>query len=141
MKKIILIIVCFICIVSKSTKAQGVSDTLTYLQSFVANKAYYVGQPFSKLIDSLQIQIKYFHPRSDIVYDISKETSTRFGFFFPQVADDMYLTYPSLEIYWQPYLNANSSYILYNNNNGGSWSSGVASFYSTGIIADIKVVE
>ena len=98
MKKEILITFCIICIVSKSTKAQGVPDTLTYLHSFVANKAQYVGQPFSKLIDSLQIQIKYFHPRSNIVHDISKETSTRFGFFFPQVADDMYLTYPSIEI-------------------------------------------
>lgn len=142
MQKIIFIVVYFICIVSKSTKAQGVPDTLAYLQGFVANKAQYIGKPFSKLLDSLKVQIKYFHPRSDIAYDISKETSTRFGFSFPHVADDMYLTYPSLEIYWQPpYLNANNSYILYNNNNGGSWSSVVASFYSTGIVADVKVRE
>jgi hypothetical protein len=93
------------------------------------------------LLDSLKIQIKYFSPTRGIVYDISKETSTHFGFRFPQNADDMYLTYPHLVIYWQPCLNATQSDILWENNNGGEWSSAVAAFYSTGKIADIKVRE
>ena len=60
MKKIILIIL--IITVAKNVSAQlnGVPDTLAYLQTIVANKAQYIGQPFSTLIDNLQIQIKHF---------------------------------------------------------------------------------
>ena len=143
MKKMFVILFLTAVISAKVTKAQtvGVPDTLAYLQTIVANKSQYIGQPFSILLNNLQIQIKYFHPRRDIVYDISKETSTRFGFYFPQSANELYLTYPSLEIYWQPYLNANQSDALWENNNGGGWSTAVAAFYANGIITDIKVRE
>ncbi len=140
MKNIIVILVCLICTASKKTEAQGVPDTLTYLQSFVTNKAQYIGQPFYKLLDSLQIQIKYFSRFPGISYDKIKETSTEFCFFYPQSPEEIYLTYPSLEIYWQPSLNATQSGILFRSN-GGVWTSNVASFYSSGIVADIKVLE
>jgi hypothetical protein len=116
-----------------------VPDTLTYLQSIVTNKAQFIGQPFSKLMDSLKIKIRYFHPRRSITYNINKETSTRFAFYFPSAADDLYLTYPSLEVYWQPYLDARLSDILWENNNAGGWVSAVATFYRPGIIVDIKL--
>lgn len=127
----------------KNTKAQstGVPDTLAYLQTIVANKANYIGQPFSVLKSHLQIELKYFHPRRGIVHDTNKETSTHFSFYFPQSADEMYLTYPCLVIYWQTPLNANQSFSLYNTNNGGGWTAAVANFYANGIIADIKVRE
>lgn len=78
MKKIILIIL--IITVAKNVSAQlnGVPDTLAYLQTIVANKAQYIGQPFSTLIDNLQIQIKHFIPFASISYDKTKETSTSF---------------------------------------------------------------
>lgn len=144
MKKILIILfVTFSSTLLTKADAQtyGVPDTLAYLQSIVVNKAQFIGQPFSVLRDSLEIQIKYFHPRRGIVHNVSKETSTRFGFYFPVVANDMYLTYPSLEIYWQPHLNATQSDILWESNNGGAWSTAVANFYANGIITDIKVVE
>jgi len=109
---------------TKNINAQtGVPDTLAYLQNIVANKAQYIGQPFSILKNSLQIQVKFFFPFASLPYDKTKETSTQFSFYFPQNADEMYLTYPSLRISWQQYLNANQSNIIRaTNNNRGQWN-------------------
>jgi len=139
-----ILIIGFIALISftKNAKAQtGVPDTLAYLQSIVANKANYIRHPFSVLLNDLQIQVKYFHPIASIHYDKNKETSTSFAFYFPQTEDDMYLTYPCLNIYWQTPLNASQSFSLYNINDGGGWTPGVANFYANGIIADIKIRE
>lgn len=140
MKKIFVVVFFIITASVNKTNAQ-VPDTLVYLQSIVANKSQFIGRPFSVLMDSLKIQIKFFSPFGAIHYDKNKETSTSFAFYFPHTSDEMYLTYPKLEIYWQPYLNASQSDILWENNNGGGWSPTVAAFYATGIIADIKVRE
>lgn len=140
MKKILVITFITLLSLAKDTKAQtGVPDTLAYLQTIVANKAQYIGQPLSTLLSDLQIQIKHFSRNTDIVYDISKETSTSFGWYFPQNADEIYLTYPRLRISWQTPLNAYQSGILYTNNNGGWWSTAVYDFYKNGIISDITV--
>lgn len=127
----------------KSANAQtyGVSDTLAYLQTIIANKSQFINKPFSVLRDSLKVEVKYFHPRRNIHYDISKETSTRFSFYFPQNADDLYLAYPYLEVYWQTPLNAAQSDTLWKINGGGGWSSAVAAFYVNGIIKDIQIRE
>lgn len=139
MKKIFVILLFLTTLVfSKENKAQ-VPDTAAYLQSLVSSKAQFVGQPFSVLMDSLKIQIKYFSPFGAIPHDKNKETSTSFSFIFPQTEDDLYLTYPKLEIYWQSYLNAIQSWELYKNNSGGGWSSAVAAFYANGIVVDIKI--
>lgn len=142
MKKIIIILLLTITALSKETKAQGygVPDTLVYLHDIVANKANYIGQPFAILLNDLQIQIKYFSRFPGIPHDKTKETSTEFCFYFPRSPDEIYLTYPSLEIYWQPYLDAEESGLLFRST-GGSWSSNAETFYSTGIITDIKVRE
>lgn len=130
-------------IYAKDAKSQtnGVPDTLTYLQTIIANKSQYIGQPFSVLMDSLKIQIKFFSPVANIHYDKSKETATRFSFFYPQTANDMYLTYPVLRISWQPYLNAAQSSILYTQFDGGGWATPVVNFYANGIIKDIQIRE
>lgn len=109
------------------------------MQTIIANKSQYIGQPFSTLLSNLQIQVKYFHLRRGIIHNISKETSTRFSFYFPQTSNEMYLTYPSLEIYWQIPLNANQSDSIWETNNGGGWNSTVSAFYANAIIADIKL--
>jgi hypothetical protein len=143
MKKTVIVIL-FIAAISKCNsygQATGVPDTLAYLQTIVTNKAQYIGQPFSVLQSSLQIEIKFFSPFSAKRHRINNETSTSFGFYFPQNAEEIYLTYPCLEIVWQTPLNANQSRTLYSQFNGGGWNSTVAAFYSSGIIADIKVIE
>jgi len=129
---------------SKQVNAQinsGVPDTLAYLQTIVVNKPQYTGKPFSVLMDSLKIQIKFFSPFSGLSAHINKETSTSFSFYFPQTADDFYLTYPKLEIIWQTPLNRTQSNVLWESNNGGGWSAAVAVLYATAIVADIKVRE
>lgn len=144
MKKILIILFFVIAGSIKNVNSQttGVPDTLAYLQSVVANKTQFIGHQFSTLLDSLKIQIKFFSPFSSIPYDKSKETSTSFSFYYPQNADEIYLTYPSLRISWQPYLDANQSDVIrLNNNNRGRWNSESATFYATGIISDIQIRE
>ena len=140
MKNIFVILLILITMVYvKETKAQ-VPDTLAYIQSVVANKAQFIGQPFSVLMDSLKIQIKFFSPFAAIPHDKNKETSTSFSFYFPQDGlEDFFLTYPKLEVIWQTPLNATLCDALWEANNGGGWTSTVAAFYANGIVADIKV--
>jgi hypothetical protein len=140
MKKILIVLVLTQLIDTENLNGQ-VPDTLAYLQSIVAKKSQFIGKPFAALADSLKIQIKFFFPFASIAYDMRKETSTEFSFRFPQNAEEIYLTYPSLEIFWQPYLNAAQSHSLYTQYRSVGWSPVVASFYSTGVIADIKVQE
>ncbi|MCB0740828.1 MAG: hypothetical protein R2796_10545 [Chitinophagaceae bacterium] len=141
MKKKLTIIAFLIIANIPKTKAQGVPDTLTYLNSIVANKNNYIGQSFSLLKNNLQIEIKYFQSFAAIHYNKDRETSTSFAFYFPNDADEIYLTFPKLEIYWQTPLNINQSGLLWGNNNGGGWSTAVYNFYKNAIIADIKVRE
>lgn len=122
-------------------QASGVPDTLSYLQSIVANKSKYIGKPFSVVLNSLQIQIKYFSPRENIHYDKYKETSTLFSFYFPKNSEEIYLIYPGLEIYWKPYLNAVQSELLYSQCQSVGWTPAVAAFYENALISDIRVVE
>ena len=143
MKKIFFISALLVICFANNTKAQSqpVTDTLSYLNTIVANKASYVGKPFSVLMNDLQIQIKFFFPFADLNHDKTKETSTEFSFYFPPTAEEIYLTYPSLEITWQTNLNASQSRALYTQYRALGWSNEVATFYSSGIIADIRVVE
>ncbi|MBC7935741.1 MAG: hypothetical protein H7Y86_10365 [Rhizobacter sp.] len=140
MKKIILIL--FITVFVKAGQAQtfGVPDTLIYLQTLVANKSQFIGQPFSKLADSLKLQIKYFSPTASLPYDMTKETSTTFAFYYPGTSSEFYLIYPYLEVYWHPFLNGDQSNKLFRYF-GGVWTPSVKTFYSTGVVADIKMVD
>jgi len=141
MRQTIGILIIAVISLSKANAQTNIPDTLAYMKTIVANKAQFIGKPFSVLYDSLKIQIKFFSPFAHITYNIYKETATRFGFYFPLSVDDMYLTYPLLRISWQPYLDIQQARTMYNTNNGGGWSSDVLSHYATGIIADIKVIE
>jgi len=117
MKKIILIPILYISIFKNAnSQTVPVTDTLAYLQTIVTNKANYIGHPFSTLANSLQIQIKSFFPFASLPYDKTKETSTDFSFYFPLNVDELYLTYPYLVIYWQPFLNTNQSNIIQQTN-------------------------
>jgi hypothetical protein len=143
MKKPLFILFFFFSAFIKNADAQasGVPDTLAYLQSIVANKSKYIGKRFSVVLNSLQIQIKYFSPRESIHYDKYKETSTLFSFYFPKNSEEIYLIYPSLEIYWKPYLNAVQSELLYLQSRLVGWSSAVAAFYENALISEISVFE
>lgn len=124
-----------------TVKGANLSDTLSYLKTIVDDKANYIGKPFSVLLNNLQIQIKHFSPIADINEDKNKETATFFSFYFPQSADEIYLTYPCLRVSWQTSLNAAISRSLYKTNNGGGWTQAVVDFYKNAIIADIDIFE
>lgn len=141
MKKKLIILIVLITSLKQLNAQTGVPDTLAYLQSIAANKSQFIGQPFSKLMDSLKIQIKFFSPFAKIPYDRNKETSTSFSFYFPQNAEQMYLTYPSLEVYWQPYLDARQSDLLYTQYRVVGWNPTIASFYANAMVGDIKILE
>jgi hypothetical protein len=51
----------------------------------------------------------------------------------------MFLTYPRLRISWQTPLNANQSNALYSTRTG--WSPPVVTFYSSGIVKDIRIQQ
>jgi hypothetical protein len=141
MKKIIIMLLVIATTNSLKAQTSGVPDTLAYLQSIVANKAQFVGQPFSTLMDSLQIQIKFYFPFASLPYDKAKETSTSFAFYFPPTAEEVYLTYPHLEIYWQLPPDAEQSRTLRSQYRSIGWNLQIANHYSSKIIADIKVRE
>lgn len=142
MSKSIVILLLASCLISVSnTPAANNKDTLTYLQFIVANKANYIGRPFSALLSDLQIQIKRFAPIASIAQDMSKETSTNFSFYFPQSIDEFHLTFPKLNISWQTHLNATTSQYLFKKYNKGGWTQEVIDFYSTAIIKNIELFE
>lgn len=136
----LLFITCFL----QASYAQSVNvqkiDTLGYLRTIIANKTNYIGQPFSTLLKDLKIQIDRFAPIGSIPSDTSRETSTSFSFYFPRSAAEYELTFPKLNISWEPYLNATSSRYLFRKYNGGGWTQEVINFYSTAIIKDMDIL-
>lgn len=141
MKKSIILFSFMLCFLAGRTQSNGVPDTLVHLQSLVANKAQYVGKPFSMLKADLLLDIKYFFSVSSIPHRKDLEIYTYFAFYYPSNRNELYLTYPRFEIKWLHPLNADQSFILWKNNNGGGWTNAVANFYQHGIIADIKIEE
>ena len=141
MKKIIIIFVIVFSIKSLNALTSPVIDTLAYLQTIIANKAFFIGKPFSVLNDSLGIQIKLFAPYPGLHSDITKENSTSFSFYFPQSASDFYLSYPRLDIYWQTPLVFSQSDLIWVSNNGGIWLPNAYNLYFNRLIADIKLRE
>lgn len=134
MKKIIFIITLAFIVYSEGVKAQ--TDTLSILQNIITNKANYIGQPFSVLLNQLSLEIKYFSPSRANSNNRYKEPSTQFSFYFPWNPGELYRTRPCLRIYWQPYLNRTTSMSLFSQAKG-AWSSAVASHYTSQIIQNI----
>ena len=136
MKRIFIILIAVL--LTQASKAQTVTDTLAYLKTFETNKASYIGKPFSNLLDSLQIDIRYFGPLASLTYDKSKETSTRFYFIIPEYLEDIQSGY--IQIFWEPYLNADQSSIIFDEAaDNDRWNTAAKAFYKNGIIKDIKV--
>ena len=141
MKKILILTFIMLTLLKYNGKAQtyGVPDTLVYLQNIVANKAFYIGKPFSILLDSMKIQIKCFSPFASIPHDKNKETSTSYGFYFPLNENYMFLTYPRIRIFWEIPLNASQSQALYSTRLG--WSQPIIAFYSSAVIKNIDILQ
>ena len=139
-KKIISSLIILMLFVSKSdAQPAGVPDTLAYLQTIVANKAQFIGQPFSVLLSHLQVQVKYFSPFGKIHHQKDKETSTGFGFYCPNAPNEAYKIFPLLSVSWYPYLSITTSdslRTLY-----GCWASPISTYYSQAIVSDIHILN
>ena len=125
--------------ITKGANAQaGVPDTLAYLNQIKANKAYYIGKPFSVLLDSLRPSIIFFSPISWNSAYKDKETSTKFYFIIPEYMED-FGSY-NFKIKWATPLNRRISGPIYDSGQyRGQWRAEAAQYYGTGIVADIVV--
>jgi len=129
--KLIAIALLLFCI-----KMSAQLDTLNYLKQFEANKAYYIGQPFSKLLsDMTQIQ-----PKTAWSQPIFKKKSmvqdTSFNFCNKNQTFNNNVIY--LDITWQneiPYSETKSL----SNQNQYYFTNNEKNFYGSKIIKDIKV--
>lgn len=134
------LIVFALCMPKTKAQPAGVPDTLAYLQTIVANKAKYIGQPLSLLLNHLQIEVKRFGPFGNIHHQKDKETSTSLGFYCPTGANDGYRLFPALRVFWNPYLNKSSSMWLFTQF-GGCWASQVYNHYANAIVRDIDILD
>ncbi|MGC4232216.1 MAG: hypothetical protein QM594_04490 [Niabella sp.] len=134
MKKLILIL----CVLFGYAAAQAqVPDTLAYLKSLETEKSKYIGKTFDQLEKDLKIEIVYFGTNSGDLKDISKETSTAFYFIVPEYGEDFKSRY--IEVYWEPYLDADKSGDIFSNApDGSNWTAEAKAFYSKGVIKNIK---
>ena len=108
-------------------------------KNIVANKANYIGQPFSVFLAKMPIGIKYFEPSRGLPHNKNAEPSTQLLFYFPQNISELNKTFPKLEIVWEPILNRTTSASLFTQYRG-AWSSLIASHYNSAVISDIIVI-
>lgn len=140
MKIFSLFIVLTVFFSKANAQSAGVPDTLAYLRTIVANKAQYIGQPLSLLLNHLQIEVKQFSPSGNIHHRKDLETSTSFGFFCPTGDNDRYRLFPALRVMWSPYLN-NTSSMSFFTQFGGCFAPQVYNHYANAIIRDIDILE
>ncbi|MBC7935738.1 MAG: hypothetical protein H7Y86_10350 [Rhizobacter sp.] len=136
MKKIVFLSFIILLAFTSKVKAQSCVDTLAVLQTIVANKSSYIGQPFSVLESQLPIAVKNFLPipMGNKRYE---ERNTSFSFFYSQ---DVNRTYPRLSIIWQVPLNQSLSYSLWGQTSG-AWTSIHSAHYANAVIKDIGIIK
>ena len=113
-------------------------DTLSYLQQIVANKADYIGKPFSVLKRDLKLKIIHFNSLGKEGHK-SEATAITFRFITPKRDEDF--SYPKLIIFWKsPYIDISKSDELYlkDKKNLGAWNKEVESLFGSCIIEDIQ---
>lgn len=124
-----------ILVLTISFKCFAQLDTLNYLKQFEANKANYIGQPFSKLLnDMTQIQPKTAWPAPNFKnknynYDVSFNFCDKVFSFYNVI---------NLRIEWQtPIPRADARY--YEDLNHFYFTNDERSYYGSKIVKDIKV--
>jgi len=110
-------------------------DTLNYLKQFEINKAQYINQPFSKLLNEM-IQIQPISVWASINHKkINLVTNTRFRFC---EMDESFSDNISLGITWQTPLTS-SEIDYYESKNGFFFTNDERNYYGSQIVKDIKV--
>lgn len=110
-------------------------DTLSYVKQFETNKANYIGQPLSVLLnDMTQIQPKTIWS----VPITNKKTMVKESMFNFCEMDYSFKNAITLRITWQDYI-PRTQVSIYENNNDFFFTNEERLFYGSKIIADIKV--
>ncbi|SHL87638.1 hypothetical protein SAMN05444360_105148 [Chryseobacterium carnipullorum] len=134
MKKILKIIPLFILIIV-SNRAYAQLDTLNYLKQFEANKAQYIGQPFSKLVSDMnQITPKTVWP----TFEFNNKKNVEESMFKFCKKEHSFKNSIILRIVWYneiPY----SQIQYYQNKNQFYFTDEERLFYGSKIVKDIKV--
>ena len=136
-KILFLLAVISICYESSSQRPI-VKDTIGYLKKMEALKADYVGQPFSKLLNDLKMNIVYFCPMATDLRDIAKEPQTVFRFARPNLISIS--SSPSMVIFWQSYVNSDQSLEIADSGIFGKWTDVAKTHYQNAIVRDISIM-
>ncbi|WPO82956.1 hypothetical protein SD427_01030 [Chryseobacterium sp. JJR-5R] len=125
---IILLFFCF-------TKIFGQLDTLNYLKQFEINKANYIGQPFSKLLNDMT----QIHPKTAWSFTPfnNKNIVTRTSFNFCE-KEHSFHNVINLAIFWETPI-PRSTIKSYEQLNAFFFTNDEKSFYGSKIVKDIKV--
>lgn len=118
-----------------TNKMDAQLDTLTYVKQFEINKANYIGQPFSKLLNDMT----QIHPKSVWFVPITnKKTMVKESRFKFCEMSNSYKNAITLRITWQNYIPF-SQVKYYQNLNNFYFTNDERLFYGNKIIADIMV--
>lgn len=131
--KTFILILCFF-----SIKANAQLDTLNYLKQFEASKVNYIGQPFSKLLNDMQI----LHPKTvwTIISHKKKDLIRNTTFNFCEMDDTFNDDTVNLTIEWQtPLPSSETEY--YENKNGFYFTNDEKNYYGSKIVKDIHVYK
>jgi hypothetical protein len=134
MKNIIKTIVLFL-IISFTNKMNAQLDTLTYVKSFEINKANYIGQPLSVLLNDMTL----IQPKTVWYVPITnKKTMVKESLFKFCEMDYSFKNAITLRITWQDYI-PHSQVKYYYDNNDFFFTNDERLFYGNKIIEDIMV--
>jgi hypothetical protein len=122
-------------IITFTNKMNAQLDTLTYVKSFEINKANYIGQPLSVLLNDMAL----IQPRTVWYIPITnKKTMVKESLFKFCEMDYSFKNAITLEITWQNYI-PHSQVKYYYDNNDFYFTNDERLFYGNKIIADIRV--
>lgn len=124
-------------LITFSCKANAQLDTLNYLKQFEANKAQYINQPFSKLLNEMTQLQPTSHWGDTPLKNRSTVHATRFLFCNMNYIGNRVVV---LRIIWQDYIPYSQVEYLQNKNNF-FFTNEEKAFYGNKIVKDIMVYK
>ncbi len=123
----------FFCVVLSFSFKGQVSDTLVYVKSFETNKAEYINQPLSKLLNNMtQLQPKSIWSDETLIKTYNSM------FKFNNMEDSFDVGTVNMVIFWQTPIPATETE-YYENKNHFYFTNDERNFYGNKIVKDIYV--
>lgn len=138
-KHIIITLTILFLFITGRSQTVPITDTLAYLKSIEARKAEFISQPFSKLLNELNINIVEFGPVASNSSDIMQETGSILRFKYADINRN-YNDDPICIIYWRSYVDIDKSdSIATQTDVYGKWTDSAKLYYQNFIVDDIIV--